>query len=92
MIDLIKKILLDSSLRNTRLLIALSSLTWAILLWWSGDLFEASRKTYEIMALIADEQTWAAAFLFHSILAFYSFYEERVSLVTLIGDALIGCI
>ena len=84
--------LIDSPMKNTRLLIALSSLTWAVLLFWSGDLFEASRKTYAIMAQIASEPVWATLFLLHGILAFWTLKTSANNKLSLWGDAFLGCI
>lgn len=53
----LRKALLDSSMHTTRLLLALSSLTWAFLLLLPGSLFQG-RPTYAVMSAIASEEIW----------------------------------
>ena len=62
-----------SDLHATRLLLGIAELSWAIALFWPGDTF--ARPTYSMMALVADETTWAWAFLFTSFLQLHILFH-----------------
>lgn len=84
--------LLMSPLVTTRLLIALSSLTWALLLFYPGELFTVSRKTYSIMAMIAPEEVWGMLFAVHGVAAFWALNKCLDRRLTMILDASLGCL
>ena len=65
----LSKAFFDSDLVATRLMLFVGELFWAIMLWWPGDTF--TRPTYEMMAELACEHTWAIAFTITAILQFY---------------------
>ena len=83
--------LLHSPMVNTRLLIALSSLTWAALLFYPGDLFTESRRTYTLMAVLMPELMWATLFLIHGVAALLTLRFDLRSHDTLLCDAFLGC-
>lgn len=85
------KALLDSRMTTTRLILALSSLTWAILLLLPGDLF-TGRQTYAVMVQIASENVWGLLFLIHGVYAFYTVSGNATNRVTLCLDGFLGCI
>lgn len=87
---MLKEVLLESQMKNTRLLIALSSITWAILLAWPGTLFE--RPTYHFMSMIASENVWAMLFLLHGWFSLIALKSKTLNRLTLIFDAWFGCI
>ena len=66
---------LSKKMWHTRLLIALSSLTWAFFLFWGDDIF--TRKTYELMAVVAPQWAWALGFLVHGIFGIRSIVCEE---------------
>lgn len=75
-------ILWKSDLEATRLYLSLGSLLWAALLFWPGELFSPTRKTYELMARIAPEEVWGALFLLQGSVMLYSLlwgYRTRLS-------------
>ena len=84
--------LLNSPMVNTRLLIAFSSLTWALLLFWPGDLFIESRKTYSVMAQILPELCWAMLFLLHGVVSLHVVYRDFCNRYSVCIDALLGCL
>lgn len=84
-------ILLNSQLNVTRLLLALSSLTWAVLLLLPGEVFQG-RQTYAIMHMIADESIWGILFAVHGAVALYTLCNGTRNSVTLCFDGFLGCI
>jgi hypothetical protein len=85
------KALLDSRMTTTRLILALSSLTWAMLLLLPGELF-TGRATYAVMALIANENVWGMLFLIHGVFALYTVKSNTANRVTLCLDGFLGCV
>lgn len=87
----LRKALLDSPMHTTRLLLALSSLTWAFLLLLPGDLFQG-RVTYAVMQAIANEEIWGILFAVHGVIALYTLVNGTRNKVTLCFDGFLGCI
>lgn len=87
-----KSIMLNSSMRSVRFTIALSSLVFALLLWWPGTLFTAGRTTYRLMAEIAPENVWGVAFFIHFIFATRTLIWCQYNRWTFIGDAVWGAV
>lgn len=85
-------ILWRSDLELTRLALACGSLLWAELLFWPGDLFGPGRKTYDLMAHIAPEWAWAWLFMIQGTVMLYSLLEGYKSEISLLADALLGCV
>jgi hypothetical protein len=88
----IKSILFADHIDATRLLLAMGSFTWAILLAWPGDLFTPARTTYKLMAVVAPELFWALAFLVHGVWAIYTLTTGCRNRASLIMDAFLGCV
>lgn len=82
---------LDTPMCLTRLLLALSSLTWAFILFTTGHLF-TGRPTYDVMAAIAGENVWAFPFTVHGCIAMYTLFTNSRNRVTLLLDGLLGCV
>ena len=61
MVSAVRRILFEDQFVGTRLILALSEFTWAILLLWPGDSF--SRPTYSVMAKVMPEEAWGFVFL-----------------------------
>lgn len=80
-----------SDLEATRLSLAFGSFLWAALLLWPGDLFTPTRATYTLMAQMASEEVWAAAFLVQGSTMLYSLLWGYKSRLTYIVDAMLGC-
>ena len=88
----LRYIMWHSDLEATRFSLALGSLLWAALLFWPGDLFSPTRKTYELMAYIAPEQVWGSLFLLQGTVMVYSLLWGYRSRLSFIVDALLGCV
>ena len=88
--NIFKSALLDSPMSATRLLIALSSLTWALFLLWPSELF--TRQTYAIMRQIAPENIWAALFLYHGICTLVNMRLDKARTISVVCEALLGCL
>lgn len=58
--------LFDSDLVASRMILGTAELIWALLLFWPGDTF--ARPTYTLMAEVASEEVWAAAFTVMGVL------------------------
>ena len=86
----IKLILLESQMRMTRLLLALASLTWAILLLLPGATFV--RPHYDLMVAIAPENIWGLLFLLHGVVAIWTLKNGTRDKITLLFDGFLGCI
>ena len=85
-------IMWKSDLEATRFGLAFGSLLWAAFLFWPGDLFTPTRPTYQIMAEIAPEYCWAAAFLLQGLVMLYSLLWGYRSRLSFVADALLGCV
>lgn len=81
-----------SDLEATRFSLALGSLLWALLLFWPGELFSPTRKTYELMAHLAPESAWGVLFLFQGAVMLYSLLWGYRSKASFVCDALLGCL
>lgn len=88
----IAHIMWQSDLEATRFALAMGSLLWALFLFWPGELFNPSRTTYVVMAEIAPEGCWAAAFLVQGIVMLYSLLWGYRSKLSFVADALLGCV
>ena len=86
----LKCLLLDTPMLHSRLIIAMSSLTWAVLLLLPNHVFE--QDIYSIMAVIAREEVWGLLFLVHGIAALYSLFNGTRNKVTLLFDGFLGTI
>lgn len=71
----IGKVLFDSDLIASRLMLACAELIWAAMLLWPGDTF--SRKAYEIMREVAPETAWGLAFLAFGLVQLYVLLTAR---------------
>ena len=60
-IPAMSRVLFDSDLIITRLLLGFSEVMWSILLLWPGETF--SRPTYHVMSEVMPEEAWGALFL-----------------------------
>lgn len=86
----LRKALLDSPMHTTRMLLALSSLTWAFMLLLPGALFQ-NRPTYAIMNALADENVWGLLFALHGVVALYTLMNGTRNKITLCFDGFLGC-
>lgn len=78
------------TLDSARLLISLSSLTWAVFLLLPVDSF--LNKEYFLMSKIAGEEIWAVLFLTHSFWSFFTLRTGIRNTTSLILDGFLGCI
>lgn len=98
-------VFVDSDMMSTRFWLAVGSIVWAALLLWPGRLFpspeqllvgcsaaDGCRQTYAMMAYLASEEGWAAAFFFQGCVAIYTVLTGVRSRTTLAFDAFLGCI
>lgn len=88
----LNRILWQSDMEMTRLALAAGAILWAAFLWWPGELFGPSRKTYEIMAEIASENLWAAAFAVQGVVMLYGLLCACRSKILFHVDAVFGCV
>lgn len=58
-------LIFDTDLLGTRLTLGLAELIWSLTLFWPGDTF--GRPTYDVMAHLFNENTWAFIFLFSGV-------------------------
>jgi hypothetical protein len=71
----LSKVLFDSDLILTRLLLALSEFFWAVLLLWPGPTF--GRPTYTVMSKVMSEEMWGAVFLASALTQFVIVFTEK---------------
>ena len=88
----LRYIILCSSMKSVRFTIAVSSLIFAILLWWPGTLFTPARGTYRLMSEIADENVWGLVFFIHAIASLYTLLFNRYCRIGFVLDALLGAV
>lgn len=60
------RVLFDSDLVASRLIIAIAEWIWFAMLMWPGDTME--RPTYKIMSHVMTEEAWAAVFLLSAVM------------------------
>lgn len=61
----VSRVIFDTDLVATRLILALAEIFWVIMLAWPGDTFD--RPTYAIMSHTMSEVGWALVFLVSSV-------------------------
>lgn len=88
----LKYLLWKADLEMTRLVLAVGSILWALLLLLPGQLFTQERTTYLIMSKIGSEVTWGVLFLLQGLVMLYSLLYGYRSKVYFCVDALLGCI
>lgn len=85
---------------GTRFLLALSSLGWAVMLFWPGLLFPTPEQVhtgggqtvYAIMSLIMNEAHWGALFSLHGLVAMIGvLYDVRTRLLLWV-EGILGCL
>ena len=86
------RIICKDSTDWARLLIAVSSLTWAVLLLEPSKLFATSRTTYSIMRVMFAEDVWGILFLISGLVSLYAILFGVRNRVTLVFDALLGAV
>lgn len=67
-IPAMSRVLFDSDLIITRMMLGFSEILWAILLLWPGDTF--NRPTYHVMAEVMPEEAWALIFAATGVMQF----------------------
>ena len=65
----VSRVIFDTDLVATRLILALAEILWVIMLAWPGDTFV--RPTYAGMSSIMSESSWVATFLLSSMMQIY---------------------
>lgn len=61
----VSRVIFDTDLVATRLILALAEVFWVIMLAWPGDTFD--RPTYTIMGYVMPEVGWTLVFLVSSV-------------------------
>lgn len=89
---MLRHLVFRSSMKSVRFCIALSSLIFALLLWWPGALFTPSRTTYRLMAEIGSENVWGLFFFIHAVFATVTLLWCKFNRITFVGDALLGAL
>lgn len=85
----LKIILLHGDTILLRLILAVSSVLWGIMLYWPGETFE--RSTYTLMGEWFSENTWASIFLFHGIVSLYIILKSPKWPVGVLLEGILGC-
>ncbi len=75
-----------------RLILALSSITWALLLFQPSVVFSEDRTTYLVMRAIMPEDAWASCFMASGITGVVSVLFGVRNRVTLLLDAFLGAL
>lgn len=75
----LKSVFLFGDTKGVELVLAFSSLLWFILLIWPGSTFD--RPTYQGMAGVMQENTWAVAFLIHGAGLLYLMRDKMKNLL-----------
>lgn len=88
----LKSILFRDPMRQTRLWLALSSLTWAFLLSGRDVVFSDKRTTYHVMRELMSEDMWALVFLVHGVLAIWTLLWGCKKPAVLTTEAIVGCL
>ena len=83
-------ILFNADLQAVRIMLAWGAIFWSLMLFWPGNTFD--RPTYHIMSHYASEAVWAAAFGVQGVVMMWSLLSGKHSKLTLISDAVLGCI
>ena len=79
----------DSSTEATRVVVAVGSLLWGIMLLMPGDTF--SRPMFSVLNDTLSETTWGMMFLGHGIIATISIVFSRCGRICFIFDGVAGC-
>lgn len=58
----------DTHMVSARIMLGLSELVWAILLWWPGESFD--RPSYKVMSYVMPEDCWGWIFLLTCFMQF----------------------
>lgn len=69
------KALFSRDMVSARIILGISEMWWAVLLWWPGDTF--GRPTYALMAEVMPEDCWGAVFFMTSIMQFSIVGKEQ---------------
>lgn len=85
-------LLWNSDMMATRFTLAIASLTWSVLLALPSELFTPSRVTYHLMAQMASENTWAAAFGLQGIVMMAAIFFQLKNRFIWLADAFLGCL
>lgn len=84
-------ILAEDKMHFVRLILALSSLTWAAVLY-NSDLFNQGLITYRVMSSIMSAEWWAFWFMLSGIACLSSVALNLRNRFTLLCDALLTCL
>lgn len=85
-------ILFIQSMHLTRLLIGISSLTWAFCLYADTKIFVTGRQAYDVMHAIMEENSWAILFALSGVVCLFSVIFNIRNKYTLVFDALLNCL
>ena len=79
----------DSNTEATRVVVAIGSLLWGIMLLMPGDTF--SRPMFSVLNDTLSETNWGMLFLGHGIIATLSIVFSRCGRICFIFDGFAGC-
>lgn len=80
----------QTDMSAVRLLLAVASIVWAILLLWPGDLFAPDRQAYALMSRIAPEETWGVLFGVQGTLALVVWWMDLRHRLLVFLDGFVG--
>lgn len=85
-------IMMQEPMHLTRILLGMSSLTWAAVLFAEPDIFTEGRTTYTVMHAIMGEDAWGILFLICGSVCLVSVLFNIRNKYTLLFDALLTCV
>lgn len=85
-------ILCKDRMQMTRLIIAVSSITWGVGLLEPVILFTPARTTYSVMAAIMPENAWGMLFMISGVAGLWSLLLGNRNKTSLVLDSLLGAL
>lgn len=85
-------LMMQEPMHLTRIILGMSSLTWAAVLFAEPDIFTDGRTTYLVMRAIMGENAWGVLFLICGSMCLISVLFNIRNKYTLLFDALLTCV
>jgi len=80
----------DSNTEATRVVVAIGSLLWGIMLLMPGNTFD--RPMFSVLHGTASENLWGMMFLLHGVVASISIVFSRCGRICFVFDGVTGCL
>lgn len=88
----LRYMLLEENMHMVRLLLGVSSITWAFGLFLEAHIFTDFRPTYYVMRAMMGENTWGVLFLVSGVMCLVSLLFGVRNKYTVLFDALLMCV